>query len=740
MSSVAADAAAVIAAATAAAGGGERFDIAAAAAPAVSADYTRYFDVVTKDPADFSSWTLLLKSCDSEQYNAIAKAFDAFLSEYPFCYGYWKKYADHTQRDAAAKELGPEPVIAIYERGVAAVRHSVDMWGHYCNFMSSMTMEMTTVEAVRAVYRRAIEAVGASPLANTNKTNQLWNSLLRFEMEVSHDVRQLAEVYHLLLRTPFRGFSAFWVRYEEWASSPAANFDAPEGSVSDAALERLKQDATVEGTLPDGFAELPRSQQIVQCAKILHDAAKVIEQAREPLETPLGFYFHVKPLSDAEMAGWRAYLAFEQAEEEKAAADASLASSPGIRGAAAARARTETLFERAVIRCANYPEMWLAYATYKIAHLEAGSCTAEDVLQVYHRCSHVHLKRQPLPRLACAEFLETQGRIDEARSEHHAVAGMYPTLIQAALARANFERRQGQKQAAHKALEEALEANIQQATKLQAEAAQAAKAAKQAAKQAAKEAAEAQQQSNSENPSEDQADSGDVPSNGNEEADDDDDDDDAPNPEGTDASAFLAVQLANFQLHVNRDVAAARATFTSQLAMHVSSADFVSAYVAFEMAHTGAGSDEIDGLIARLVAPASKVPLSLKVSLWRRRVELAEDFGPLDVKALIALRKERDAAVAALEMGATGAAPPDASGAAGPTKRNLSETGGVAKKSRTDAAATGHAAYAQQQQQQQQQQDPALAAQWAAYYAQQAAYGGQTQGYAQQQQGYGGYR
>jgi pre-mRNA-processing factor 39 len=32
--------------------------------------------------------------------------FDGFLAEYPLCYGYWKKYADHTMR------LSPPEVVS----------------------------------------------------------------------------------------------------------------------------------------------------------------------------------------------------------------------------------------------------------------------------------------------------------------------------------------------------------------------------------------------------------------------------------------------------------------------------------------------------------------------------------------------------------------------------------------------------------------------------------------------------
>lgn len=55
--------------------------------------------------------------------------FDAFLSEYPLCYGYWKKYADLELRNQL-----PEVATAVYERGVAATPYSPDLWAHYAMF------------------------------------------------------------------------------------------------------------------------------------------------------------------------------------------------------------------------------------------------------------------------------------------------------------------------------------------------------------------------------------------------------------------------------------------------------------------------------------------------------------------------------------------------------------------------------------------------------------------------------
>ena len=57
--------------------------------------------------------------------------YDKFLEEFPLCYGYWKKYADHEKRNG---DYG-KPV-EVYERAVVAVTYSVDIWMHYAVYKS----------------------------------------------------------------------------------------------------------------------------------------------------------------------------------------------------------------------------------------------------------------------------------------------------------------------------------------------------------------------------------------------------------------------------------------------------------------------------------------------------------------------------------------------------------------------------------------------------------------------------
>jgi hypothetical protein len=70
----------------------------------------------------------------------IRKVYDAFLAEFPLCYGYWKKYADHEAH------LGSiDKVVEVYERAVQGVTYSVDIWLHYCIFAISTYQDPDTI-------------------------------------------------------------------------------------------------------------------------------------------------------------------------------------------------------------------------------------------------------------------------------------------------------------------------------------------------------------------------------------------------------------------------------------------------------------------------------------------------------------------------------------------------------------------------------------------------------------------
>ena len=78
---------------------------------AKKAELEKLRKVVTDDPADFTGWTQLLQYVDSNNEQEEGRTvFRNFLNRYPYCYGYWKKYADFEKRNGT-----PSTVIQVFE-------------------------------------------------------------------------------------------------------------------------------------------------------------------------------------------------------------------------------------------------------------------------------------------------------------------------------------------------------------------------------------------------------------------------------------------------------------------------------------------------------------------------------------------------------------------------------------------------------------------------------------------------
>jgi hypothetical protein len=65
----------------------------------------KYWKSVHADSEDFNAWTYLLQYVDSENdVEAAREAYDKFLSRYPYCYGYWRKFADYEKKKGSLEK------------------------------------------------------------------------------------------------------------------------------------------------------------------------------------------------------------------------------------------------------------------------------------------------------------------------------------------------------------------------------------------------------------------------------------------------------------------------------------------------------------------------------------------------------------------------------------------------------------------------------------------------------------
>ncbi|KAF6156417.1 hypothetical protein GIB67_009075 [Kingdonia uniflora] len=369
-----------------------------------------------------------METKEKENVSKIQKIYDAFLAEFPLCYGYWKKYADHEAR------LGSiEKVVEVYERAVGAVTYSVDIWLHYCVFAISTYGDQDTV---RRLFERGLAYVGTDYLSYP-----LWDKYIEYEFS-QQEWCQLAMIYTRILENPSQQLDRYFNSFKELAGSrPLSELRTEEAT----AVESEVSGQEVEGEVhPDDAEHLIKPvgaslteaeglekyiavrEEMYMKAKEFDSRIVVYEMAiRRP-------YFHVRPLNNSELENWHSYLDFIEREDDFS--------------------KVVKLYERCLIACANYSEYWIRY----VLCMEA-SGSMDLANNALARATQVFVKRQPEIHLFAARFKEQNGDILGSRDAYQLLhSGICPGLLEAVIKHANMEYRQGNKEDAFSSYEQAI--------------------------------------------------------------------------------------------------------------------------------------------------------------------------------------------------------------------------------------------------------------------------------------------
>ncbi|CAL8466906.1 g6442 [Coccomyxa elongata] len=160
---------------------------------------------VQADPGDFNKLVGLISAAD--KLGDIAKlreVYDGFFAEYPLCFGYWKKYAD-----AENRYTSPEAAVAVYERGVAAIPYSVDLWGHFASFKQTIG---ASTEDVQSIFERGLNFVGGDYAGYG-----LWSKYITFTAR-QESTKAAAQIYSRALGQPLKDLDKCFNSLKEFVS------------------------------------------------------------------------------------------------------------------------------------------------------------------------------------------------------------------------------------------------------------------------------------------------------------------------------------------------------------------------------------------------------------------------------------------------------------------------------------------------------------------------------------------
>ncbi|KAJ9547838.1 hypothetical protein OSB04_020381 [Centaurea solstitialis] len=411
---------------------------------AISPEEDRLWNMVRANTLDFNAWTALIEETEkASEDNAlkIRKVYDAFLAEFPLCYGYWKKYADHEARLGSV-----DKVVEVYERAVQGVTYSVDMWLHYCIFaintygepdtIRSMSSAATAPVLAKRLFERGLAYVGTDYLSFP-----LWDKYIEYEYHQQH-WSNLAMIYTRILEHPNQQLDRYFNSFRELvASRPLSELRTTEEAATAAKAKEESRNQETEGEVNPNSVEQsvkPSSASLSEAEDLenyiaireeLYKKAKEFDAKIIDFETAIRRpYYHFRPLNVAELENWHNYLDFiEGCDDFNKICDSNHVN------------QVVKLYERCLIACANYPEYWIRY----ILCMEA-SRNVELAENALARATQVFVKRHPEIHLFAARFREHSGDIAGARSSYQLVhTEISPGLLEAIIKHANMEYRLG---------------------------------------------------------------------------------------------------------------------------------------------------------------------------------------------------------------------------------------------------------------------------------------------------------
>ncbi|XP_022094617.1 pre-mRNA-processing factor 39-like isoform X2 [Acanthaster planci] len=425
----------------------------------------KYWKAVRDKPTDFTGWTYLLQYVEQQAHMpSVRDAFDAFLARYPYCYGYWKKYADLERKKAKNGQKAQE----VFETGLRAIPLSTDLWMQYIQFVGQIAPPEDVTERLRSVYAKAIAAAGTD-----FRSDKLWDMYISFEKD-KQEWQRVTKIYDQLLTIPTQLYSHHFEKFKDHISkhhpkdtlsvdefiklrmevvdalgvaesgldegdeagddAPPGDDDAPPGvEVAPPGLETPSTKKAVSSKQVEAENEAIRK-------KVMESRTAVYRQTEQEVSKRWAYeegirrpYFHAKPLEKSQLKNWREYLDFETAN--------------------GTHERVLILYERCLIACALYEEFWMRYAKYLEPH------SIDGVSSVYKRACTIHLPKKPSIHLRWAAFEEKQGNTKAAQEILKKLEDNVSDLVMVTLERISLERRLGNEEEVVSILKQRMEAH-----------------------------------------------------------------------------------------------------------------------------------------------------------------------------------------------------------------------------------------------------------------------------------------
>ncbi|CZT18166.1 probable mRNA splicing protein (Prp39) [Ramularia collo-cygni] len=377
-------------------------------------------DQALAQPEEFENWEKLVRAAESQEGGlnrnsspqaiaATRDTYDRFLARFPLFFGYWKKYADLEFAIG-----GTEAAEMVYERGVASIGVSVDIWAHYCAFKVETSHD---ADVIRDLFERAAASVGLDFLAHP-----FWDKFIEFEERLeSHD--NIFAILGRIIHLPLHQYARYFERYRTMAAQRPINQLAPAETVTQFSDDIARETGQKQKTPADLERDLRARVDAYHLEIFQRTQTETTKRwtYEQEIKRP---YYHVTELDEPQLVNWRKYLDFEEAEGDYA--------------------RTKFLYERCMVTAANYEEFWYRYARWTLGQESRPEMVRnEEVRNIYQRASCTYIfQNAPEIRLYYARFEESLGKADTAIAIHEAILLTIPGHLETIISLVNTHRRQ----------------------------------------------------------------------------------------------------------------------------------------------------------------------------------------------------------------------------------------------------------------------------------------------------------
>ncbi|CAH8383569.1 unnamed protein product [Eruca vesicaria subsp. sativa] len=400
----------------------------------------RLKETFSSESLDFDDWTLLISEVETSFPDDIEKlclVYDAFLLEFPLCYGYWRKYAYHKIQLCTL-----EDAVEVFERAIQAATYSVDVWLDYCTFAVAAYQDH---HDVCRLFERGLSFVGKDYSCCT-----LWDKYIEFLLS-KKQWSSLAHVYLRTLRYPSKKLNFYYKNFRKIAASLKEKIKCRIDVNGDLSSDPMEEDLIPKRYTDEEISVVIRDlmgpSSSLAVAKALHAYLSIGEQFyqdSQQLEEKISCfetqirrpYFHVKPMDTNQLDNWHKYLSFAETYGDF---DWAI-----------------KLYERCLIPCANYTEFWFRYVDF----VESNG-SRELANFALARASQTFVKNESAIHLFNARFKEHVGDASAAsvalsRCDEELGVGFVENVTK----KANMEKRLGNSEAAYTTYREALKKTL----------------------------------------------------------------------------------------------------------------------------------------------------------------------------------------------------------------------------------------------------------------------------------------